>query len=676
MTDQLTDTPAAKAADKPVPVASLPEAPDPFAPRPRGRIVRRVAVAVIVLAAFAGGFFLRDRLRAHAGHGDAVAAASSQGGAKQLWTCGMHPQVIQDKPGDCPICHMELTPLKTEAAASIAPAERKVKYWWDPMMNPPYISQQPGKSPMGMDLVPVYEDEVMAGPVVTIDPVIVQNMGVRVAPVVFGSVQREVRVVGYLEEPEPLHRDINLRVRGWIEKLYADTDGMPIQKGQKLFDLYSPDIQVAANELITARKSLDAAADGQAKQTAQVMFQSTARKLELWGLERQQVEALSKLEKAPETVTIIAPIGGHLTEKNVYEGAGVEAGMMVMRIADRNRMWVDTQVYEQQLRLVKIGSKSRATIVSELGKVYEAEVVFIHPHIDPQTRTALVRLQIPTEDYHLREGMYATVDILTEPTPPAPVVPREAVIDTGTRQVAFVASGGGKFEPRQVKLGVSGRDGLVQVLSGLAPNEQVVTSGQFLLDSESRLKEAIQKHLSDNLASKTPPPDARAGHATGMPAPASLPTTAPAQPLNIPHTDEIAVAYLQLSQALGAKQQSDDALNVAALVTAAKQSGEHASGEGKPLAEAVLKAAEEMQGKSIVDQRKAFLKVSNAVIALLDRSPPSAKVAQELYIAHCPMAFDDAGATWLQKTRPIANPYYASAMKSCGAIERIIAAKK
>ena len=676
MTDQLIDNQPAKPADQTVPVAPLADAPDPFAPRPRGRIVRRVAVAVIILAAFAGGFFLRDRVRGHAGHGDAAVAAASQGGAKQLWTCGMHPQVIQDKPGDCPICHMELTPLKTEAAASTAPAERRVKYWWDPMMNPPYISQQPGKSPMGMDLVPVYEDEVKAGPAVTIDPVIVQNMGVRVVPVVFGSVQREVRVVGYLEEPEPLHRDINLRVRGWIEKLYADTDGMPIQKGQKLFDLYSPDIQVAVNELITARKSLEAATDGQAKQTAQVMFQSTARKLELWGLEKPQVDALAKLEKSPETVTFIAPIGGHLTEKKVYEGAGVESGMMVMRIADRNRMWVETQVYEQQLSLVKLGSKARATIVSEPGKLYEAEVVFIHPHIDPQTRTALVRLQIPNDDYQLRQGMYATVDILTEPTPPAPVVPRETIIDTGTRQIAFVTTGDGKFEPRLVKLGISGRDGLVQVLSGLAPNEQVVTSGQFLLDSESRLKEAIQKHLSGNLASKAPPSDAHAAHAAGMPAPASSPTTAAAPPLNIPHTDEIAVAYLQLSQALGAKQQTDDPLNVTAVMTAAKQAAEHATGEGKPLAEAVLKAAEEMQGKSIVEQRKAFLKVSNAVIALLDRSAPSASVAPELFVAHCPMAFDDSGASWLQKNRPIANPYYATAMKSCGAVERVIAARK
>jgi RND family efflux transporter MFP subunit len=430
------------------------------------------------------------------------------------------------------------------------------------------------------------------------------------------------------------------------------------------------------NELITARRSLAGASDAQAKQTAQVMYQSTARKLELWGLEKQQVEELAKLEKSPETVTFIAPIGGHLTEKKVYAGAGVEAGMLVMRIADRNRMWIETQVYEQQLPLVKIGGKARATIVSAPGKVYEAEVVFIHPHIDPQTRTALVRLEIPNENYQLRQGMYATVDILAEPTPPAPVIPREAVIDTGTRQLAFVTSGNGKFEPRLVKLGVSGRDGLVQVLSGVAPNEQVVTSGQFLLDSESRLKEAIQKHLSGNLASNAAPADAHAAHAAAMPAPARSPAATPAPALNVPHTDEIVVAYLQLSQALGAKQQSDDPLNVDALVSAAKQSSEHAAGEGKALTEAVLRSGEAMNGKSIVDQRKAFLNVSNAVIALLDRSPPSAKVAQELYVAHCPMAFDDAGATWLQKTQPIANPYYATAMKSCGSVQRTIAAAK
>ena len=227
-----------------------------------------------------------------------------------------------------------------------------------------------------------------------------------------------------------------------------------------------------------------------------------------------------------------------------------------------------------------------------------------------------------------------------------------------------------------MKLGIGGRDGLVQVLSGVAPHEQVVTSGQFLLDSESRLKEAIQKHLSGNLASRSAPPGAHAAHTAAMPAPATAPVAAAAPPLDVPHTDDIAVSYLQLSQALGATQQSDDPLNVDALVTASASAAEHAAGEGKALAAGVHESAVAMQGKPMAEQREAFLNVSSAVIALLDRSPPSAKVAGELYVAHCPMAFDDAGANWLQKTRRIANPYYATQMKLCGTVERTIAARK
>jgi membrane fusion protein, copper/silver efflux system len=161
-----------------------------------------------------------------------------------------------------------------------------------------------------------------------------------------------------------------------------------------------------------------------------------------------------------------------------------------------------------------------------------------------------------------------------------------------------------------------------------------------------------------------------------MPSPASSPTTSEAPPLNVPHTDEIAAAYLQISGALGAKQQSDASIGVDALVAAAAQSASHANGEGKALVDAVVKATEAMKGKPITEQRKAFMDVSNAVIALLDRSAPTANVGDELYVAYCPMAFDDKGASWLQKTKPIANPYYATQMKSCGEVKRAIAAKK
>jgi len=634
----------------------------------------------VMIVAFIAGFALREPARAWFAKPRALHSDTAGMKEKQLWTCGMHPQVIQDHPGECPICHMELTPLRTDSTTTTPSGERKVKYWWDPMMNPPYISGQPGKSPMGMDLVPVFEDEVSAGRDVTIDPVIVQNMGVRTAPVVLGSIQQQIRVVGYLEEPEPLHRDINLRVNGWIEKLHANIDGMPITKGQPLFELYSPEIQVAIGEMIAARKSHDAASDEQAKRIATTLQQSSARKLELWGLERQQVEALAALDKAPETVTFIAPIGGHLTEKRVYEGAGVMAGSLVMRLADRRQMWVDAQVYEQQLPLVGLGAKARATIVSEPGKQFDGEVIFIHPHLDPMTRTAKVRIQIPNEDYRLRQGMYATVDILAEPTPPALVVPRDAIIETGTRQIAFVWLGGGHFEPREVKLGLSGRDGLVQVVRGLAPNEQVVTSGQFLLDSESRLKEAIQKHLSANLVSQQSVPSTASPHPgreeNALSLSATAPTTAPTAVLNVPHVDELIVAYLELSQALGAPQQTDDPIGVDRLVSVARMSEQHAAAEAKPLVTAVLNSVQKMQGQTLAEQRRAFVAVSSSTIALIDRSAPSSQVADTFYVMHCPMAFDDAGADWIQTTDKVANPFYAKQMKNCGEVKRAIAGRK
>jgi len=416
---------------------------------------------------------------------------------RQLYTCGMHPQVIQDHPGSCPICGMQLAPLKV--GGKKAGGERKVKYYWDPMMSPPYISDKPGKSPMGMDLVPVYEDEVAGGTAVSIDPVIVQNMGVRTAEVIEGPLRRTVRAVGYLEEPEPGHYDINLRVSGWIEKLHADKDGMHIAKDAPLFDLYSPDLHVAVEELIAARQARGArpaetAAVGRA---TELVYDTARRKLELYGLPAAQIDQLARLERAPRTVTFYSPMEAHLTEKMVYAGAAVNAGERVMRLADRSLMWIEAQVFEQDLPFVREGQPMTIEMEALPGKQLTAEIDFIHPHLDPATRTAMVRATVANEGMILRQGMYATVTFDVEVAPRALLVPREAVIDSGTRQVAFVALEQGHFEPRKVQMGPSGGGGLVQVLSGLAPGERVVTSGQFLLDAESRLQEAIQKHLAE-----------------------------------------------------------------------------------------------------------------------------------------------------------------------------------
>jgi Cu(I)/Ag(I) efflux system membrane fusion protein/cobalt-zinc-cadmium efflux system membrane fusion protein len=428
----------------------------------------------------------------------------------------MHPQVIREQPGTCPICGMELTPLKSSGVGIGPAAERTIAYWWDPMMSPPYISDRPGKSPAGTELVPVYADAIAAGSSIVIDPTIVQNMGVRVATAQEGPLRRTLRAVGYLAEAQPNQHDINLRVSGWIEKLYADVEGMHVHAGAPLFELYSPELQVAIEELIAARRARDAlgpvADRAGGRRAADQLFATAERKLELLGLGREQARALARLDTAPPTVTFRSPITGHVVEKPIVDGSAVAAGTRALRIVDHSSLWLDIALYEQQLPFIHLGQPVRTSVVAFPGRTFDGTLSFIHPHVDPATRTAMGRVVVVNPELQLRPGMYATVDIESQLAPRALLVPREAVIDTGTRQIAFVVRPQGHFDPRLVTMGPAGSDGQVQILAGLAPGEQVVTSGQFLLDAESRFREAIQKFLRQDLLQPGATPAAAAPH--------------------------------------------------------------------------------------------------------------------------------------------------------------------
>lgn len=568
---------------------------------------------IVVLIGVAGAAFFGGWRFAHlrsASHATANAHAHDE-----LWTCSMHPQVIEKKPGICPICHMELTPLKAGGASDQA---------------------------------------------VTIDPVVVQNMGIRTAVVKREPIMQSVRVVGYLEEPDPLQRDVNLRVSGWIEKLYADTEGIAVKKGQPLFDLYSPELTVAIDELIAARKQAERAPNDAVTKN---LLESARRKLLQYGIESEQIDTLASRDTAPGTVPILSPIDGHVTAKMVYQGAAVKAGDLVLRLASRHRIWIDAQVHEQQMPLVSDGQPVRATVISQPGRTFTGKVLFIHPHVDPQTRTALVRIEIDNQDLSLRQGMYATVEIRADAYREAPVVPREAVIDTGKRQIVFVALGEGRFELREVTLGLPSHDGSLEVLAGVQEGETIVTSGQFLLDSESRLKEAISKQLSASLASAAPAPKPARIAAT--------PASQPSERIAVPHAKEIVEAYLALSEQLGARQTSNAPLDPQRLLDVAEQAVKHAQGDAKSLATAVRDAAAQMANKTLPEQRQAFVALSEAAIELAQRADISTS-SKPLFVMHCPMVFDDKGARWLQKTEQIANPYYATEMKRCGeVVERI-----
>lgn len=668
-------------------------------PAPR----RRRASSLLLLAAcVAGGMYIGMRWHsalerllvpgarmADAGSPDGSSTPSGVPGArKQLWTCGMHPQVIQDHPGDCPICHMKLTPLVTNdtdetssAAAPSTPAaggqDRKVKYWWDPMMNPPYISDKPGKSPMGMDLVPVYEDRAKsAGAAVVIDPAVVQNMGVRTAVVTEGPLQQTVRATAILAEPEPGRRDINLRVSGWIQTLYANTDGMAVKKGEPLFDLYSPDLRLAIEELITARKSADRAgqdAGGSLGQTSAALIAAAELRLQTLGLTAEQIAELGGMEHAPAVVTFLSPIDGHVVEKAmVYNGSAVMAGQLVLRLADRSTMWFEARVPEGSIGRVRVGQRAVARVNALPGRTFEGEVVFVHPHLDEMTRTALVRMAMPNPDGVLRSAMYAITDIDVGSADPVTLIPREAVIDTGEKQLVFVSTGKGRFEPRNVAIGLSGEQGLVQVRSGLKAGESVVSSGQFLIDSESRLREAIAKFLAGKTsggAAAAPPGDKPAA------APAAKPPTAPMalSPAAQARVDAIVSAYLVLAESLGAVQKDATPLKPGDLVSAIHAlHGEVSGPDAMRFVLEAAKAAESLTGKPIDQQREAFKSVSAAVIALIDAMPPSPKVADSLFVLNCPMAKAD----WLQRKADVANPYYADDMKECGSVVRPVGGAK
>ena len=625
--------------------------------------------------------------------GGTAASSSSQetgkpaDGKKQLWTCGMHPQVIQDHPGDCPICHMKLTPLVTNdaddtssAAAPATPAaagqDRKVKYWWDPMMNPPYISDKPGKSPMGMDLVPVYEDRAQsAGAAVVIDPAVVQNMGVRTAVVTEGPLQQTVRATAILAEPEPGRRDINLRVSGWIQTLYANTDGMAVKKGEPLFDLYSPDLRLAIEELITARKSADRAgpdAGGSLGPTSAALIAAAELRLQTLGLNAEQITDLGNMEHAPAVVTFLSPIDGHVVEKaSVYNGSAVMAGQMVLRLADRSTMWFESRVPEGSIGRVRVGQRAVARVNALPGRTFEGEVVFVHPHLDEMTRTALVRMAMPNPDGVLRSAMYALADIDVGSADPVMLIPREAVIDTGEKQLVFVSTGKGRFEPRNVAIGLSGEQALVEVRSGLKVGESVVSSGQFLIDSESRLREAIAKFMAEQNSPKLAP-----GPSSAAPLASTL-RAAPTAPIALSpaaqeRVDAIVSAYLTIAESLGAVQTDATPLKPDGLVAAIHAlHGEVTAPEALRLISEAARAAETLTGKPLDQQREAFKGVSATVIALIDAMPPSPKLAQTLFVLNCPMAKAD----WLQRKTDVANPYYADDMKECGSVVRPVSPK-
>lgn len=393
------------------------------------------------------------------------------------------------------------------AVSSTTKPKRKILYWWDPMVGASSISPKPGISSMGMALVPVYApsgDSNNPGQV-HVDPAMVQNMGFQTGSVTLGALTKHVRTVGTLQVAAPDRVAITMRTDGWIGKLFATTNGTAVRRGQPLFTLYSPTIVAAEQELVAAQKMVAMAkksADSQAIGQARELVQAISMRLKFLGVNHATIQTVLKTLKPDVYVTFSSPASGILADVKVQQKSPISAGMTVMRIDDLSTLWLNTYVYENQLPWIAMKQRVVARIAAFPGRKFTGRIVFIDPLENPENHTITVRVALDNSEGKLRPGMFALADILTRPVKHAILVPRRAVINTGTDELVFIETSHGHFDPVKVTTGLVGAHGLVQVLSGLGPGQKVVTSGQFMIDVESRYNQIKARYLPKTTVAK------------------------------------------------------------------------------------------------------------------------------------------------------------------------------
>lgn len=358
---------------------------------------------------------------------------------KDIYYCPMHPNYTSDRPGDCPICGMKLVKKKTGAQQAVLP---------------------------------------QAG-AVTITPEMQQLIGVRTDTVARRMMGKEIRAVGKVVYDERRMASVNTKVGGWIDKLYVDYTGKPVARGEPLFSIYSPDLVSAQEEYLTATK-----AGGELAQTSK-------DRLKLWDISDAQIQEITQSGKSQRTLTITAPTDGFIVEKNVVAGTYIQPGQELYKIASISTVWVEASIYEYELPYVKLGQKAQVSMTYNPDESFTGRVSYIYPYLDPQTRTATVRIELANPQRKLLPEMYANV-MLTKDLGEKLTVPEDAIMDTGERQIAFLARSGSTFEPREVKVGAKS-GGYYEVVSGLESGDIVVTSANFLIDAESRLKSALNE---------------------------------------------------------------------------------------------------------------------------------------------------------------------------------------
>lgn len=651
----------------------------------------------------------------------AAPASPASAAEKQLYACGMHPQVIKDAPGTCPICSMKLTPIRpnafaASAGASAAPAgPRKIKFYQSTMI-PGQVSQQPAKDTMGMDMVPVYDD-ASAASTIQIDARTLQRMNLKTALVTRGPVRRELRAVATVAFNERGLRDITTKYEGWIERLHVNAIWTPVRAGDPLFDLYSPELYNAQlNYLVALRAEGDAGGP---------LTRASLARLQLFDLAPEFLAELTRTGTAQRNYPYRSPASGYVIEKMVVEGQMTRSGEKLLRLADLSTVWILAQLYEQDLPFVHDGQPATVRLTYGATRDYPATVDMVVPQVEAQTRTATARLVLANPGETLRPGMFAEVRLTAELAADAVLVPDLAVLRSGERTTVFLALPDGGFEPREITLGARSEGNFYQVLSGLAAGERVVTSGQFMLDSESQLREAIQKMLKS--AEGTPAANAPAAPAASAPANGRKllryqSSMMPAETSPTPAKDSMGMEMVPVYEApaAGAKAPDPDHAHhegdghdhhshdhAPPPATPAPTPGDAASDATLlPLAQAAADAAAALAQDDLTGYRKVLPALRSALATHLRDEPhaargPLARFAGQLVepadlaaarhvfepfstdltdlararhlpqraglrVFECAMSPQLGNGRWLQRGATAANPFFGAAMPLCG----------